>query len=174
MKKSEKAEIIADFHDRFAKARITVLTEYRGLGVEKMTDLRVKLRGVKAEYKVVKNTLAVKAAEGTTVEKLKDHLNGPVGIALSYDDSFGVLKVLTEFVKKEAQFKIKAGVVEERVANPNEINALAGLPPRDVLLSKFLAGIKFPVYGLAGSLSGIVRKLIYALNSVKELKAKAG
>ena len=66
-----------------------------------MTDLRVKLRGVKAEYKVVKNTLAGKAAEGTTVEKLKDHLNGPVGIALSYDDSFGVLKVLTEFVKKK-------------------------------------------------------------------------
>ena len=61
LKKSEKAEIIADFHDRFAKAKIAVLTEYRGLGVEKMTDLRVKLRGVKAEYKVVKNTLAGKA-----------------------------------------------------------------------------------------------------------------
>ncbi|MBI5182707.1 MAG: 50S ribosomal protein L10 [Nitrospirae bacterium] len=174
MRKTEKAEVIADIHNRFSRAKIAVLTDYRGLDVERMTDLRIRLRSTKAEYKVVKNTLAGKAAEGTAIEKLKEHLNGPVGIVLSYDDSFGVLKVLTEFAKKDERFKIKAGIVEDRVADMKEIKILSDLPPREMLLSKLLAGAKSPVYGLAGSLSGIMRKLIYALDSVKELKAKVG
>lgn len=174
MKKAEKAIIIDEVQGKFKRARVAVLTDYRGLNVDRITDLRVKLRSVKGEYKVVKNTLANKAANGTSVEKLKDYFNGPVGIVLSYDDSLSVLKVLTEFAKKEENLKIKAGIVEDRLADLKEIKILADLPAKDVLLSKLLMGMKSPIYGLAGSVSGILQKLVFALNSVKDLKAKAG
>lgn len=174
MKKAEKAEIISAVRDRFAKAKVAVLTDYLGLDVEKLTELRVKLRGVKADYKVIKNTLASKAAEGTPLEGLKEHFSGPVGVAISYDSSLSILKILTEFAKKEDKLKLKAGVVENKIADLKELRALADLPPRDVLLAKFMGSLKSPLYGLAGSLNGIMLKFVYALNSVKEQKAKAG
>lgn len=174
MKKAEKAEIISEVRERFTKAKVAVLTDYRGLDVEKMTELRVKLRGAKADYKVIKNTLAGKAAEGTPMEGLKEHFSGPVGVAISYDDSLSILKVLTEFAKKEDKLKIKAGLVENKIADLKELRMLAALPSRDVLIAKFMGSLKSPIYGLAGSLNGIMMKFAYALNAVKEQKAKAG
>jgi large subunit ribosomal protein L10 len=174
LKKAEKAEIISEVRERFTKAKVAVLTDYRGLDVEKMTELRVKLRGAKADYKVMKNTLASKAAEGTPMEGLKEHFSGPVGVAISYDDSLSMLKVLTEFAKKEDKLKIKAGLVENKIADLNELKMLAALPSKDVLLAKFMGSLKSPIYGLAGSLNGIIMKFAYALNAVKEQKAKAG
>lgn len=174
MKKAEKAEIISEVRERFTKAKVAVLTDYRGLDVEKMTELRVKLRGAKADYKVIKNTLAGKAAEGTPMEGLKEHFSGPVGVAIGYDDSLSILKVLTEFAKKEDKLKIKAGLVENKIADLNELKMLAALPSKDVLIAKFMGSLKSPIYGLAGSLNGIIMKFAYALNAVKEQKAKAG
>ena len=172
MKKQEKVKEISDLHERFSKVKAVILTDFTGLNVQKVTELRNKLRTAKIDYKVVKNTLAKKAAEGTVVEVVKDHFHGPVGAALSYDDPLAVAKVLTDFSKKEEKLRIKVGVFENKVVDLNDIRKIASLPSRDVLLSQLLAGIQSPIMGFVGVLEGIMRNFIITIDSIKELKSK--
>ncbi len=172
MKKQGKVKEISDLHERFIKVKAVILTDFTGLNVQKVTELRNKLRTAKIDYKVVKNTLAKKAAEGTVVEVVKDHFHGPVGAALSYDDPLAVVKVLTDFSKKEEKLRIKVGVFENKVVDLNDIKKIASLPSRDALLNQLLAGIQSPIRGFVGVLEGIMRNFIITIDSIKELKSK--
>ncbi len=98
MRKEEKKEVIGELREKFSRAKVAVITGYTGINVEQITELRRKLSQSKVEYRVVKNTLARKAVEGTGIEPLKDHFVGPVGIALGYDDVVTPAKVLHEFI----------------------------------------------------------------------------
>ena len=114
MDRTEKQAMIDKLHERFGRSRAAVLADYRGLTVEEVTGLRKKLRASGVDLKVVKNTLARRAAQGTPAEGLAAHLRGPTAIALSYDDPVAPARLLAEFAKGQEKVKIVGGVVEGR------------------------------------------------------------
>jgi large subunit ribosomal protein L10 len=153
LNKTEKKDAIAELHEKFARAKTAVITGYAGINVEQITDLRSKLRASKVEYRVVKNTLARKAAEGTGLEPLKDHFVGPVGIALGYDDVVAPAKVLSEFSKVQAKLVLKVGVLDGKLLEQADIKALASLPSLNALRGKIVGLLQAPASRIVGVLA---------------------
>jgi large subunit ribosomal protein L10 len=152
LNKSEKQETIAELHEKFSRAKTAVITGYSGINVEEITELRAKLRQAKVEYRVVKNTLARKAAEGTALEPLKDHFVGPVGLALGYDDVVAPAKVLAEFNKTQANLLLKVGVLDGKLLKQADIKALASLPSLNELRGKIIGLLQAPASRIVGVL----------------------
>ncbi len=153
MNKQDKKEAIDELHEKFARAKTAVITGYSGINVEQITDLRAKLRKSQVEYRVVKNTLARKAAEGTGLEPLKDHFVGPVGIALSYDDVVAPAKVLFEFSKTQEKLLLKVGVLDGKLLQQADIKALASLPSLNALRGKIVGLLQAPASRIVGVLA---------------------
>jgi len=172
VKLDEKKKIVEELHERLAKSKVVIVTDYKGLNVETMTELRRKLREAQIDYQVVKNTLLIRAAEETGVALIQDQLKGPSAIALSFDDPVAPAKVLMEFSKKNDKLEIKAGVMEDRVLDLDSIKALAALPSREALLSQLLSAMIGVPTGLVRVLNGIPQKLMYALLAIKDQKEK--
>lgn len=173
MKLDEKKKIVEELHEQLAKSKVVIVTDYKGLNVETMTELRRKLREEQIDYRVVKNTLLIRAAKETGVALIEDQLKGPSAIALSFDDPVAPAKVLMEFSKKNEKLEIKAGVMEDRVLDLAGIKALAALPPREALLSQLLSAMVGVPTGLVRVLNGIPQKLMYALLAIKDQKEAA-
>lgn len=150
MRKEEKQEVINELRDKFAKAKAAVLTGYSGINVEQITELRSKLRQAKVEYRVVKNTLARKAAEGTGIAPLKDYFVGPIGIALGYDDPVAPAKILSDFGKTQEKLELKVGVLDGRLLKQADIKALASLPSLNALRAKIVGLLQAPASRLVG------------------------
>jgi large subunit ribosomal protein L10 len=173
VKLDEKKKIVEELHERLVKSKVVIVTDYKGLTVETMTELRRKLREAQIDYRVVKNTLLIRAAKETGVALIQDQLKGPSAIALSFDDPVAPAKVLMEFAKKNAKLEIKAGVMEDRVLDLASIKALAALPSREALLSQLLSAMVGVPTGLVSVLNGIPQKLMYALQAIKDQKEAA-
>ncbi len=173
MKLDEKKKIVEELHERLTKSKVVIVTDYKGLNVETMTELRRKLREEQIDYQVVKNTLLIRAAKETGVALIQDHLKGPSAIALSFDDPVAPAKVLMEFTKKNEKLEIKAGVMEDQVLDLASIKALAALPSREALLSQLLSAMVGVPTGLVRVLNGIPQKLMYALQAIKDQKEAA-
>ena len=153
MNKEEKKEAIDTLHEKFARAKTAVITGYSGINVEQITELRSKLRKAKVEYRVVKNSRARKAAEGTSLELLKDHFTGPVGIALGYDDVVAPAKVLYDFNKTQAKLELRIGVLDGKLLKPADIKALASLPSLNALRGKIVGLLQAPASRIVGVLA---------------------
>ena len=173
MRIEAKQQIAEDLHARFAKSAVIVLTDYKGLDVAAMNDLRRKLREANIEYQVVKNTLLVRAAEDTQVAAIKDHFTGPSAVALSYDDPVAPAKVLTQFAKDNDKLEIKAGVLNGKVLDVQAIKALAMLPSREVLLAQFLSTLNAVPTSFVRVMAEIPRSLLNVLTAIKDLKEAA-
>jgi len=169
--KAEKAALIDEIHGRFAKAQVAVVAEYRGLGVEDLRTLRTKLRTAGGEFKVVKNTLAQRAAEGTALSVVREHFDGPIGVVLGYDDPAALAKALKEFAAEQEKLKLRIGVLEGRLLDLPGLARVAALPSRQVLLGRLIGQMQAPVSGLVGSLQGIVRKTVATLDAVLKKRA---
>jgi len=141
LRKEEKQQIAEDLRDRFSKVAILVLTDYKGLDVKAMNDLRRRLRSEEIEYQVVKNTLLIRASEDNDVALIKDYFKGPNAIAISYDDPISPAKVLSQFAKENDKLEIKVGLMNGQVLDANAIKTLAKLPSREVLLGQFLSAL---------------------------------
>ena len=153
MNKEEKKGTIDELHEKFVRAKSAVITGYSGINVEQITELRAKLREAKVEYRVVKNTLARKASEGTGLEPLKDYFIGPVGIALGYDDVVAPAKVLSEFSKKQEKLQLKVGVLDGKLLKQADIRALASLPSLNSLRGKIIGLLQAPASRMVGVLA---------------------
>jgi large subunit ribosomal protein L10 len=169
-----KQQIAEDLHDRFSRSAIIVVTDYKGLDVASMNDLRRKLREAEIEYQVVKNTLLVRAAEDTEVAVIKDYFEGPSAVAISYDDPVAPAKVLTQFAKDNNKLEIKVGVLNGKVLDINAIKALATLPPREVLLAQFLSALNAVPTSFVRALAEIPRSLVNVLTAIKDRKDQEG
>jgi large subunit ribosomal protein L10 len=170
LNKQEKSRIVSELQDKFAKAKGIVFTDYRGLNVEELTSLRIALRASDVEFKVVKNTLAKRAAEGTPVNVAKDVFSGPIGIAIGYDDPVLVVKKVLEYSKTNEKLEIKGGVVEGALYAPAQIKAISELPPREVLLSMLVGAMQSPLSKLAGLLNSTLTQFMYAMEGLKQKK----
>ncbi len=171
LKIEEKKQVVEDLHEKFSRSAVIIVTDYKGLNVSEMNDLRGKLKDADIEYQVVKNTLIIRAAEGTDASLLKTSYTGPSAVALSYDDPVSPAKVLTAFAKEHKALEIKAGVLEGQILDLNAINALSALPSRDQLLSQLLSVIVGVPTALVRALNDVPKRLLNVLQAVKEQKA---
>jgi large subunit ribosomal protein L10 len=146
-----------------------VLSDYRGFTVKEITELRRKLRAEDSELHIIKNTLIERAATESGYEGLKDSLKGSTAVLLGYRDALSPLKVLVKFIKETEKGGIRAGVVEKTLLSQKDLGELAKLPPKEVLIGKLVGGLKSPLFGLVNVLQGPIRKLVYALNAIKDL-----
>ena len=173
MKLETKQQITEDLHDRFARSAIIVLTDYKGLDVTTINDLRRKLRESNIEYQVVKNTLLVRAAENTDIALIKDHFKGPSAVAISYDDPVAPAKVLTQFAKDNKKLEIKVGVLNGKVLDVQAIKALATLPSREVMLAQVLSTLNAVPTSFVRVMAEIPRSLLNVLTAIKDQKEAA-
>jgi large subunit ribosomal protein L7/L12 len=171
MRKEAKAQAIEALREKFSRARVAVLTECIGMGANEITELRRQLRAAGAELRVVKNTLAVLAAEGTPVAAAKEYFRGPLSVAIGYDDPALPAKVLRDFIakdKRDKKMRITLGLIEGKILDPARLKALADLPSRKVLLAQLLAGMQGPLSGLVGTMNGILSNFVGTLIAIKE------
>lgn len=168
-----KVEAVARLRERLARARVAVVTDYRGLTVKQLEELRATLRAAGVEYMVVKNTLARRAAEEAGVAEFAATLVGPVGLAIAYDDVSVAPRLLTEYFRAHRRLPIIAGLVEGRVLDADAVRMVADLPPRDVLLGQLAGTLQSPLSQLAGSLQSVLSTLAATLEAYRDKLAAA-
>ena len=168
MNKESKQQVVAEMHEKLQRAKAVFLADFRGMNVDKATNLRNELRKAAVEYKVVKNTLLELVSRETDKVSLSPHYVGPTAIALSYDDPVAAAKVLSRFAKEQqATFKLKAGILSGKVISVADIQALADLPSREVLLAKLLATMQAPTTNFVGVLAAVPGSFVRLLNAIK-------
>lgn len=173
MNRIEKKKIAENLHDCFSRSQVVILTDYKGLDVMTMNDLRRKLREANVEYQVVKNTLLRLASEETDASLIKDHFKGPSAVAMSFDDPVSPAKALVEFAKKNDKLEIKIGVLNGKVIDLSVIKALSDLPSREILLGQLLSVMNGVPTGLVRVLNGVTTQLVNVLHAIKDQKEAA-
>jgi large subunit ribosomal protein L10 len=170
-KKVQQVDLLTE---KLRNAKVAVLTDYRGLTVAQMQELRNKLRTADVEFRVVKNTMARRAAAESGNEALRSELKGPIGIAFGYDDLGAPAKVLADFVRAtRLKVEIVGGLVEGRVFGADQVRQLADLPPREVLLAQLLGTLQSPIAQLVATIQAPVQQLVGLLEARKnQLEAK--
>ena len=155
-----KEQHVQEISDRLKKAKSVVMFDYRGLTVEEDTNLRNEMRKNGVEYVVLKNSMVERACRELGVdEKVHEMLKGPSAFAFGYEDPVAPAKVLKDFVKKVKKCAVKGGLVDNAVTDPAGIDALADLPPREVLIARMLGSMMSPITGLAIALDQLAKKL---------------
>lgn len=170
LNRGEKQEIINDLNEKFKSTTSLFVLEYKGLSVRELEGLRKDLKGVKAELKIVKNTLLKKASEKTDVDQINDLFVGPTAISICEKDSSAVAKIFVKSAKSFEHLKIKGGIVEGKVVDTSEIEQISRLPSRDELIAQFMGLLLTPLTNLTNSLNQIQAKLVYALTALKDKK----
>ena len=163
-----KHEAVATLTDKLSRATSAVITDYRGLTVAQLEELRGQLRARGVDYVVVKNTLARRAAEAAGKGSLSDVLVGPVGLALGYDDLAAPAKVLSEYFRVNKRLPSVAGYVEGTVLDAEGVKTLAELPSRDALLSQLAGTLQSPLAQLAGSLDSVLSTVAATLEAYRD------
>jgi len=170
LKRMQKEKIVEALHEKFSRAKTALLTDFRGLNMSAISELRSQLRDASVEYQVVKNTLAARASEGTDMSLLKDHFSGPCAVALSYEDPVAPAKVLTKFSEENKALEIKIGIVDGRVIDLDGIIRLSKLPSEEELLAKLLMTLNAPITGFVTVLGGVLRNFMGVLEAIKRQK----
>ena len=173
MNLEEKKKIVHDLNERFSKAAVVIVTDYKGLDVAAINDLRRRLRKKEVEYQVVKNSLMVRASQETDVALIKETFKGPSAVAMSYSDPIAPAKVLTEFAKDHDVFEIKVGVMDGKIIELKEIKALSALPSREVLLGTFVSVLSNVPTGFVRTIAEIPRRLLNVLQAIQDQKEAA-
>ena len=159
---NQKIKEVEELAEKINKAKVVLLTDYRGINVEDVTGVRAKLRGANTEYRVIKNNITRRALEKCGFEGLDELLVGPTAVVLGYEEYLEPSKIIYEYANNNENYTIKGGIIEGKVVSAEEIITLAKLPSRETLIAQ-----------LAGALLGNVTKLAVALDQVREQKANA-
>lgn len=157
----EKEALVNEVKEKLQKSNSVVLVDYKGINVEDVTELRKRFRAAEVEYKVYKNTLFKRAASELGIEVLDEYLQGTIAAAFGYEDAVAPAKTINQFIKDKPKtpISVKAGYVEGKLMNVDEVKALGDLPSRETLIAMLLGGLQ-----------GTIRNLAYALNTIKENK----
>lgn len=173
MKIQEKQAIVEDLQEKFRRSKVVIVTDYKGLNVDKMNALRRKLREENVEYRVVKNTLLTRAAKDTDVAAIESHFTGPSAVAMSFEDPVAPAKVLTDFAKENEKLEIRVGVLKGKVLELADIKSLSSLPSREILLGQLLSTMNGVPGGFVRTLAAVPRGLLNVLVAIKDQKEAA-
>lgn len=173
MTKAAKGVLKTEIAERLQKVNGAIVAEYRGLTVAQLTDLRVRLRAAKAEFKIVKNRVAKVAIleDAKNVEPIADKLKGPVGLVLCYGDVAQAAKSLLDFSKDQENFKVTSGVLDGRGVSAGDLKAISELPSKEVLLSRLVGSLIAPHRNLLGVLTGVQRQLVQVVGAIRDKKS---
>ncbi|ADU27594.1 50S ribosomal protein L10 [Ethanoligenens harbinense] len=165
---AQKQQLVTGLAEQLKASISGVLVDYTGISVEDDTKLRAELRAANVDYSVKKNSIIGRAAEAAGLTGLDDVLKGATALATSTEDLVAPAKILAKFAETHPNFKIKAGFIEGKAATGVEVEALAKLPPKEVLVAKALGGLNAPISGFVMVLNANLRGLVVALNAIAE------
>ena len=172
MPKPEKIAAVEEIKEKLSSAKIAILTEFQGLNVAEMTELRKLFREAGVGYKVYKNTLTRLAANQLGVSGIDEYLVGTTALAFGKDDLVASAKIVRDFGARHRNFRVKAGILDKKLIASDDVIALANIPSREVLLAMVLGGIQAPVSALLSVLQGPIRDLACVLKNLAEKKGK--
>lgn len=172
MLKSEKEAVIKELNEKFTRAKAAIVAEFSKLNVETVTKLRKKFRDAGVEYKVLKNTLAKRAAKGTSIEVVSDDFTGPVAIALGYGDVIAPAKILSEFIKDMETIKVRSAVVDGKKIDAKGVQALAKMPGLPELRAKILGMLTQPAGKLVRTIAAPGAQLARVIKAREDALAK--
>jgi large subunit ribosomal protein L10 len=165
-----KKQAVQEIQSRLQEANLVVFTDYRGLNVGEMNELRGKLKAAGAEYKVVKNTLTRFALQNIGLEEMVPYTEGPNAVLFSTNEPVEPAKILFDFARTHKNLEVKVGILEGNVIGVDQIKGLSTLPSREVLIAQVLGGLQAPLYGFAYVLKANLSGLVRALDAIREQK----
>lgn len=165
-----KKQAVQEIQSRFQDASLVVFTDYRGLNVGEMNELRGKFKNVGADYRVLKNTLTRFALQNAGMEELLPYIEGPNAVLFSSSEPVEPAKILFDFAKTHKNLEVKVGLLEGKVIGADQIKGLSTLPSREVLVAQVLGGLQAPLYGFAYVLKANLSGLVRALDAIREQK----
>jgi len=172
--RTTKEAAVKQLRQQLIRADYVSLHVFQGLNVADLTSLRRELKPTQTEFQVVKNTLAIRAIQGTHLQVLEEHFRGPTAVAVCSQDAVASARVLTRFAKDNAKLQFKCGLLNGKPFSEQNLADLSKLPSREVLLSILLGALKAPANGLVNVLSGILRKFLGTLQAIEQEKSKTG
>ena len=172
---AQKQERLVELKDQLSRAQLAVVSDYRGLTVKEMTNLRRKIQESGGEYTVAKNTLVRRALNETEgMPQIDGVLAGPTALVLGYDDPVGPVKALMDYLKdNKKELDVRGGILEGRQVSTEDLKQIATLPSREELVAKLMGSMQSPAQGVAITLSGVARNLVYVLEAVRQQKENA-
>ncbi|MDL2226186.1 50S ribosomal protein L10 [Deltaproteobacteria bacterium OttesenSCG-928-M10] len=173
MDRNKKEQVVAELAGIFKEAQAVIVTDFKGIRVETLRDMRIKMRAAGCDYQVAKNTLVKLAAKDTPMSHLSDMMVGNNAIGYTKGDPAALAKALSDFAKTNDKFVIKGGVLGDKVLNPAQIKALASLPSREVMLATLLGTMNAVPTSFVRVLAAVPQKLLYALSAIRDQKEAA-
>ncbi|MGH9174529.1 MAG: 50S ribosomal protein L10 [Vicinamibacterales bacterium] len=161
----KKVATVAELTDALSRSKLTIVADYRGLSVADLQNLRGQLRPHNCEVRVAKNTLTIRAAQATSMEALEPSLAGPTALVTAFDDPVQPAKIISEFARTSRILAIRAAMLEGALIGAPDVEALASLPSREVLVGKTVGALAGPLYSVVGVLAGPIRSLQYVLQA---------
>lgn len=175
MKRERKESFVTEFRERLDRSPVMYLTDFSGLNVKSLTELRQKLKENGAEYVVAKNRLMIRAMEGSDLPDLGDALTGPTGVVFGYEDVVATAKVLSEFAKEhDDRPAFKIGILDNKILDAGQLDRLAKLPPREQLLAELAGAFEAPMAALAMAMEAKLQETAGVLDAYKAKKQEAG
>ena len=172
--RAQKEELVRNLREKFQEAQAVFVTSFKGLTANESNELRRLIREAGGEYRVVKNTLLRIASADTPAEPIQEFIEGPTGIALAYKDPVALAKVLKEFSEEHEALVLRGAALQGKPVDAKGIEALAKLPPREVLLAQLLGLLQAPPARLVQLLANVVRNFLYVLRAIEEKKKAEG
>ena len=168
--KAFKEQKVNTIKELLSKAKVAIVSDYRGLSVEEITDLRRRLQAEKGDFTVVKNTLTKIAVKETGFEKLEEFLQGPTAIAVGFEDEIAPARVLTKFIKEKKKTEIKGGILDGKILSPAEVREISNLPSKQELYAQILRCINAPAQGIVNTVNAVPKALVTAMEEIRKQK----
>lgn len=175
MNKDQKATVVQDLTERFGETSTLFVADYRGLDMPDITELRSRLRDADAQFSVVKNTLARRAATDAGMEEVAELFSGPTAIAFVHGDAAAVAKALKDFAKnRDGLLELRGGIMDGNLVDAAQVKDIAELPTREVILAMLLSTVNAPAQQLVGAVNAPARDIVSVLNNWIEKRKEAG